>query len=205
LKDLKKDELLVNVIDYFSEKYNETRSDGTKGEMKEFGVHDNLRQKKQKIETMKKLFVETVDGKFKSFRETSSQELEKNGRMNKRKLNEFQFVISNILDKDLALKIMKENLYSQTDEKSFFYALEKHLFKKENVSSLIDYDLTFLSRAFTNIDTKVELILPACYFGHSDVLKWLLKNGHEDVNCLNVREETGLHLGTRFSIFYYIK
>ena len=43
LKDLKKkDELLVNVIDYFTEKYNKIRSDGTEGEMKIFHVHEHL-------------------------------------------------------------------------------------------------------------------------------------------------------------------
>ena len=75
LKDfIKKDELLVNVIDYFTERYNEIKSDGTEGEMKSFHVHEHLARKKDKIENMKKQFVrtESEDGKlvFKSFRET---------------------------------------------------------------------------------------------------------------------------------------
>ena len=81
---------------------------------------NSINQKKDKLENMKKLFgyTDIVDGKlyFKSFRETSPQELEKNGKLNIRLLNEFQFVISNIQNKELAFEIMKKHLYNRTDE-----------------------------------------------------------------------------------------
>ena len=88
------------MIDYFTEKYNEKRSDGTRGEMKCFHVDNQSFKKKDKIENMKQIFTihSEINGKlvFKSFRETFSQELESNEKLNKRKLNEFQFVIDEI-------------------------------------------------------------------------------------------------------------
>ena len=57
LKDfIKQDELLVNVIDYFTEKYNKKRSDGTEGQMKYFHVSKELLNKKKEIENKKQLF-----------------------------------------------------------------------------------------------------------------------------------------------------
>jgi len=174
----------MNVIDYFTEKHNEIRSDGTGGEMKSFKAHDNLWRKDKEIENMKKIFrnVQTADGKFvfRSFRETCSQELDKKGKLNIRKLNEFQFVIGNIHNKELAVKIMKKHLYNRADEKCFFQALDKHLFGSQ--------------KRFTGTDNKVKLILPACYFGHLYILEWLLSRWH-DINSKNIDGETGLHLG----------
>ena len=136
---------------------------------------------------MKKQFVrsESEDGKlvFKSFRETCSQELEKSGKLNKRKLNEFQFVIYKIQNKEFAFEIKKNHFNNRVDEKCFFYALEKHLFR---------------SRYFTyTSNIQLLLILPACYFGHFNVLEWLLFNGH-DINSKNDLGESGLHLGNNF-------
>ena len=190
LKDtINQDELLVNVIDYFTEKYNENRSDGKNGKMKCFHVDKQLLKKNDKIENMKKIFTDHLDinGKlvFESFRETTSQELEKNEKSNKRKLNEFQFVINKIEDKELAFKIMKKHLYNREDEKSFFYALQKHLFAN------------WENQKFTNTN-KIKLIMPACYFGHLKILEWLLDNQH-DINDKNNNKETGLHIGNILS------
>ena len=185
---IKQDELLENVIDYFTEKYNKNRSDGTNGEMKRFQGHDKLLKKKEKIEKMKKDFdhSEIKDKwEFRSFRETSSQELENNGKLNKRKLNEFQFVIDQIQNAELKFEIMKNHLYNLDDEKSYFYALQKHIFDKWN------------NRRFSS-NNKIKLILPACYFGHLKILEWLLGNQH-DVIDKNERKETGLHIGNVLS------
>lgn len=187
---INEDELLVNVVDYFTERYNKTRSDEIEGEMKSFYVHDQLLKKNEKIEIMKNIFsYADVDGKlvFKSFRETCSQELEKNEKSNKRKLNEFQFVIGKIQNEELAFEIMKKHLYNRADEKCFFYALDKHLFPPSNLQ-------------FTDTNNKVELILPACYFGHLNILEWLLNNNH-DIISKSVNGETGLHLGNSFCNF----
>ena len=187
---INEDELLVNVVDYFTERYNKTRSDEIEGEMKRFYVHDQLLKKNEKIENMKNIFsYADVDGKlvFKSFRETCSQELEKNEKSNKRKLNEFQFVIGKIQNEELAFEIMKKYLYNRADEKCFFYALDKHLFYS-------------IYPQFTDTNNKVELILPACYFGHLNILEWLLNNNH-DIISKNVHGETGFHLGNSFCNF----
>jgi hypothetical protein len=187
---INEDELLVNVVDYFTERYNKTRSDEIEGEMKRFYVHDQLLKKNEKIENMKNIFsYADVDGKlvFKSFRETCSQELEKKEKSNKRKLNEFQFVIGRIQNEELAFEIMKKYLYNRADEKCFFYALDKHLFPPSNLQ-------------FTDTNYKVELILPACYFGHLNILEWLLNNNH-DIISKSVNGETGLHLGNSFCNF----
>ena len=79
-----------------------------------------------------------------------------------------------MLFRELAFEIMKKNLYNRVDDKSFFNVLGKHI--------------------FTDTNQIVKLILPACYFGHLNILKWLLNNGH-DINSKNNKEETGLHLG----------
>ena len=44
----KQDELLVNVVDYFTEKFIKKRSDGTEGEKKSFGVCKELLKKRRK-------------------------------------------------------------------------------------------------------------------------------------------------------------
>jgi len=190
LKDfIKQDALLVNVIDYFTEKYNKNRSDGTEGEMKRFQAHDQLSKKKEKIYKMKKDFdhSEIKDKwEFRSFRETSSQVLENNGKLNKRILNEFQFVIDQIQNEELKFEIMKKHLYNREDEKSFFYALQKHIFKQY-----------WNNQTFSN-SNKINLILPACYFGHLKIVKWLLDNQH-DINDKNDHNETGLHIGNILS------
>jgi hypothetical protein len=187
---INKDELLGNVIDYFTERYNKTRSDEIEGEMKRFYVHDQLLKKNEKIENMKNIFsYADVDGKlvFKSFRETCSQELEKEEKSNKRKLNEFQFVIGKIQNEELAFEIMKKHLYNRADEKCFFYALGKHLFGSSY-------------HQFTDTNNEVKLILPACYFGHLNILEWLLNNNH-DIISKSINGETGLHLGNSFCNF----
>ena len=62
-------------------------------------------------------------------------------------------------------------------------ALDKHLFGSRNT--------------FNDTNNLVQLILPACYFGHFNVLEWLLFNGH-DINSKNDLGESGLHLGNNF-------
>ncbi len=182
------------MIDYFTEKYNKNRSDGTEGEMKRFQAHDQLSKKKEKIDKMKKDFdhSEIKDKwEFRSFRETSSQELENNGKLNKRKLNEFQFVIDNIHDKELAFELMKKHLYNREDEKSFFYAMQEHIERRGK--SVYGLEI----KIFSN-NNKIKLILPACYFGHLKILEWLL-DSHHDINDKNLLGRTGLYLGNMLS------
>ena len=113
-------------------------------------------------------------------------------------MNEFQFVIDKIQNKELPLEIMKKHLYNRADEKSFFYALDKHLFSFTYLENYItDTNNCDKYSMFKDLNNIVQLILPACYFGHLNVLKWLLNNGH-DINSKNGEGENGLHLGNRF-------
>jgi len=137
---------------------------------------------KKEIDSMKQLFdysEENGELVFKSHRETSSQDLKKSGKLNKRKLNEFQFVINKIQNENFAFEIKKKHLYNRLDEKSFFKTIEKKY---------------FIYQIFSDINKKTKLILPACYFGDINIFEWLLDHDH-DVNDKNARNETGLHLG----------
>ena len=69
---------------------------------------------------------------FKSVRNTASQVLENNRRFNKRKLNEFQFVIEKLKDENKRITIMKEHLYNQSNKENFFNVYQKHLFNDLN-------------------------------------------------------------------------
>jgi hypothetical protein len=182
---IKRDDLLVNLIDYFSEKWNERRSDGTLGEKKSFIYHSD---KPKRIKFMKSQFEYSEIGenyiKCKSYRETASQTLKSRGKINKRKLNELIPVIEKINSKELSYQIMKECLYNTTNEKNFFYILQEHL-KKDGI--------------FTS-NKKLNLLLPAAYFGHSEIIKWLLVNHANDINISNDEciKRYPIHLGKKF-------
>ena len=123
LKYGKHDELIQNVIDYFTEKWNSHEKSFTF-------------KKKSKIQDLMIQFPNFVENKggieFKSVRNTASQVLENSGRFNKRKLNEFQFVIEKLKDENKRITIMKEHLYNQSNKENFFNVYQKHLFNDLN-------------------------------------------------------------------------
>ena len=164
--------LIQNLIDYFTEKWN--------SEKKSFSF-----KKKSKHKDLKKLFPDFSENngeiEFKSYRETATQELEKNGKFNKRKLNEFLFVIGKIKNETLAFEIMKQHLYNQT--KHYFNVLQRYAFNREIFSK----------------NNDLKLILPASYYNHKKILEWLIHEQKIDINDKNERGETSLHLGN-FSI-----
>jgi hypothetical protein len=183
--------LTVNIVDYFDEKWNEIKSNGTNGEKKTF-IYKS--EKAKRMNQMKKIFEFTENGKdeiiCKSFRETAPQKPE----YSKRKLNEFLYVVEKINSKNLQFEIMKKTLYNSNLKNSFlngyqnyFYQL-KDKWKQNNV---------------------LNFFLTASCFGHFEILKWFIQLGY-DVNTTNdFMKETGLHLGI-FIIFmthklYFVK
>ena len=178
-----KDALLMNVIDYFTEKWNENRSNGVKGEKKPFIYTSN---KPKRIEQMKRYFEFFEIGdtpnqiKCKAFRETTSQILKQENKYNKRKFNEFISVIEKIQSKELCFQIMKECLYDEAKSGQFFYHLQNHLNE---------------DRIFTS-NKNINLVFPASYFGHNDILEWLIGQNLK-VNICNDCEngEFPIHLG----------
>lgn len=176
-----KDDLLVNIVDYFTEKWNDC------GLMKPFIFkNDKL------VDFMKKHFIHYLDRTsnelvFQSYRTASSQrlvEILKDDTIvyNKRKLDEFLFVVNKINNKKLSAFIMKEYLYSNNQNESFFGVLENYL---------CDYKIFSQKES-----SSPNLILAASYFNHKDMLDMLLKDCSVNVNEKNEKEETCLHFGT---------
>jgi len=177
------DELLINVIDFFTEKWS------YHGKAKPFSYKNE-----KYIEIMMKTFPHIIDEKtneivFQSHRMTSSQkliELLKKEKIiiNMRKLNEFIDVINKIDSKQIASNLMKEYLYNfnnKNEEENFLKILEKYSF---------DYKI------FSDETSDIpNYTLAAAYFNHNDILKWLLKNFNFDINSKNARSETILHFG----------
>jgi len=141
----KNDKLIQNVIDYFTEEWNFKK--------KSFSF-----KKKSKHKDLKTLFPDhsEKDGiiEFKSSRGTASQVLEYNGKLNKRKLNEFLFVIQKIKNKNLSFEIMKKHLYNQSNnDYNFFDVLQKYAFNDRHNEG----------RIFTDKMNSLKLILAASY------------------------------------------
>jgi hypothetical protein len=186
-----KDDLLMNVVDYFTEKWNEKRSNGMPGQIKIF-----IYNKEKKIDKMKKIFLFSQNNRhleFKSYRQTAPQPLIRisDGKIayNKRKLNEFIFVIRKFTDKTLAVNIMKDHLYDNaTSEESFFNVLQKYSFN----------DLYYEGDIFSDDNQQLNLLLPASYYGDTEIIEWLINEKHLNVNEKNKNQETGIHLGELF-------
>ena len=188
------DDLLVNVVDYFTEKWNEKKSNGMPGQIKLF-----FYKKANKIENLKKMFSFSQDSRhieFKSYRQTTPQPLMRisDGKIfyNKRKLNEFICVIRKFKNKSLAETFMKDHLYNDsTSEENFFNVLQKYSFN----------DLNYEGDIFHDDNQNLKLILPASYFGEVEIIKWLIGEKNCNVNEKNKNGETGLHLGEFIFIF----
>ena len=176
----------MNVVDYFTEKWNEKKSNGTSGQIKKFYF-----RKEKKIENMKKQFAFSYVNKkieFRSYRQTAPQLLKRvyegNIIYNNRKLHEFIFIIQKIKNKDLRFEIMKENLYNEENEQNFFNVLQKYSLNGLNTEGDIFCDEQYL-----------HLILPASYFGHTEILEWLINDKRKDFTVKNQNGESALHLG----------
>ena len=127
---INKDELLRNVIDYFTEKWNQVKSDGSKGEEKPFMYKKSENHPepefKQIKERLEKKFKKTGNAdEYLAFRGTKAQKIktekrieesgrEGKGRMvsyNKRKLNELLNVILMLNDDLVKVDLLKRHVY----------------------------------------------------------------------------------------------
>ena len=175
LKYGKHDELIQNVIDYFTEKWNSHEKSFTF-------------KKKSKIQDLMIQFPNFVENKggieFKSVRNTASQVLENSGRFNKRKLNEFLFVVEKLKDGKVCFEMMKKHLYNQSNEESFFNVYQKYAFK----------GYPYYGKIFS-ANGDLKLVLPAAYYNHLKILKWLKEEQQMDFSAKNHTENNRLHLG----------
>ena len=191
------DKLLLNAVDYFTETWCFEKSDGTKGLTKSFTF-----KKEKKIEGLKKMFPSwTIQENgiimFESFRDTALQDLKriiknKNDeteiKFNKRKLNEFLNLVKKINSNELSVKILKENVYKNPNEKDNFYRV------------LEEYK--FYPGYFTNGE-NLKVALPAAYYGHFTVLEILIKENVNYIDDQNTYGDNSLIYGKFYFIFIY--
>ena len=175
LTNEKYDKLIKNVIDYYTEKWNVQK--------KPFSF-----KKKSKLLYLKIQFPDyfEINGEieFKSFRDTASQVLEINGRFNKRKLNEFIFLIEKLKDENLRFEIMKEHFYNNETEQNFFSVYQNYAF----------YESAYDGQIFSEND-NLKLVLAASYFNHLKIFEWLKDEQKMNINDKNQRGESSLHIG----------
>ena len=146
------------MIDYFTEKWNEKRSNGKSGEMKEFNYV------KKKLNMFKK----SGDAGYKAYRDTKLQKLCTNeGKViNWRKLNEFVNVINLLQDEKMKIKLFKEEIYFNYEfmtakalSRDMYFVVENH----ENILSLKDDELIDVSQIyieqFPSIENKPKTLI----------------------------------------------
>ena len=180
------------MIDYFTEKWNEKKSNGDEGEQKGFVYKSD---KEKRINLMKKIFdheeISKTEIICKSYRETAPQIFEKYS-FNKIKLNEFIYAIEKIKDKKVMFEIMRKNLYTDDSFFSVFQDYDSQSDSKISPLYLKDYD--HYRNKFV-CDRVLNFMLAASFCGHIDILEWLIELGH-DVNSMNdCMNDTALHLG----------
>jgi hypothetical protein len=153
-----KDKILMNIIDYFTEKWNEIKSDGRNGEMKEFVLHND-----KKIMNYFKLQKNEFNNVYSSYRNTKPQKLKNvskiSANVSKRKLNEFLNIINMLENREKKIEILKEHIYYNYDfilckailgELSF--VLEMH----DIILDLNDIELIEISRIYINQLKAIE-------------------------------------------------
>ena len=152
---------MINIVDYFTEKWNEIRSDGQNGEMKEFVIEN---ENDKKIINYFKQIKKDLTTVYLSYRNTKSQKIKtEKSKMtisiNKRKLNEFLNIIVMLENKEKKIQILKEHIYYNYDfmqskailgELSF--ALEMH----DTILELNDVELIEISRIYINQLKAIE-------------------------------------------------
>ena len=108
-----KDSVLMNVVDYFTEKWNKLKSNGERGEMKEF------KYKKEKLHTFKVKNPGAEELTYLAFRNTKPQKIREeqwNGdknvvKYNKRLLNELIAVIMMFKNNEKKIELLKKYVY----------------------------------------------------------------------------------------------
>ena len=150
----------MNVVDYFNEKWNEFKSDGQKGEMKEFEY------KKEKFNKFKQKVI-GKETKYLAYRRTKEQKLRsiriKGGKTtifyNKRKLNELVNVIMMLEDKEKKIELLKEQVYfnyefmlTKAELKEMDFVVKMH----QRINELEDQELIDVSQVYVNHFPSIE-------------------------------------------------
>ena len=127
----------MNVVEYFNEKYNENKSDGTQGVKKPF----YYKTKEKKLKEMAKNFPGSeTENKYSSYRNTAPQVLKEligdQVVYNKRKLTEFPNLMNKMESQSLQNKIMMENIMKDMmHPDSFLMIMMEFTFNKIGLSS----------------------------------------------------------------------
>ena len=189
LKDIaNQDDILMNVLDYFTEKWNEKRSGGTKGQMKLFKFTIDRPEKMEKMKILFKFSKVNNEVIFQSYRTTAPQSLkevfEGKAIYNKRKLNEFIHLVSKISNPKKRFDILKEFVYNDGmySSDSFFRLQGECLHNESSLNSFLKGSDFFP-------------ILPASFYGHKEILEWIFENKEVDVNEKNSLKSSSLHFG----------
>ena len=147
-------------------------------------------ERPEKMQKMKKCFkYKEINNQiiFESYRDTASQKLvNRQNLYNKRKLNEFIYVIDKIKNRDLRFEILKEHVYDDSDQKrdleeSFFHGQRQYQY----------YDNGFIK------GNDLIHLLPASFYGHMEIFEWIFKSKGGDINVKNSVKVTPLHFGKK--------
>jgi hypothetical protein len=147
-----KDKILMNVIDYFTEKWNEKKSDGKCGELKQFR-YKNIEFENKTLNGFKK-GKDPKEFEYLDYRNTKSQkvrmEITKKGKVefiyNKRKLSEFVNLINMFHCDKKKVELLKEHVYfnyefmtsiAELREMSFVVSMHETILKLKD-KELID-------------------------------------------------------------------
>jgi hypothetical protein len=148
----KKDELLMNVIDYFTKKWNKVKSDGLSSEMKKFKylkktLNGFAKEKDQK------------EFEYLDYRNTKTQKVRKdfvdNEKIiyNKRKLSEFVNLIRMLHGDENKVKLLKEHVYlnyefmtSKAEFREMSFVVSMH----ETILKLGDKELIDISQIYVD-------------------------------------------------------
>ena len=159
--------------------------------MKEFCFSPEIQQRQKKVDSLKNYFSPSNKNEklMQSYRDTSSQTLKlfiyestdpknQKWKLNKRKLSEFLNLVEKNSCKEKLNKILEESVYNNPNSKNnFIRILEEYKFEKGY---------------FTN-ETSLNVIIPAAYFGHADIIEQFLKP--ETIDEMSGKGYTGLYLG----------
>jgi hypothetical protein len=160
-----KDELLMNVIDYFTEKWNEQKSDGRSGEKKQFRykniefVNKTLNGFKTGKDQKEYEYLDYRNAKTHKLR----KEIMKNGKTeiihNKRKLSEFINLINMLDSDDKKVELFKKHVYfnsefmtSKAELREMIFVVSMH----EEILKLNDKELIDISQIYVDQFSFIE-------------------------------------------------
>jgi hypothetical protein len=155
-----KDSILINVIDYFTEKWNELKSDGQKGEMKGFILSNNKNKTKFKRKNSDKV------SQCMSYRNSKPQKIKKEDIKSNRKLSELLNVINMLQNREKKVELLKEHVYfnyefmiskALINEMSFVVGMQDELLKL-NDKELIDISQIYIDH-FPSIEDEPKILI----------------------------------------------